>query len=696
MKGISSANTGYKMLMKKFKSLKLTVKIGILLFIVLGIGLSLVWFFARINALHAMKSVSISRLQENTINRNRIIQDYIKSAEIFLKGCSSEKDIVEALKNPTDENIKKARTSINLFASTNENLENIYIANAESMVYTGMLEGLEGRVLRKGEDLTSLLNQLKPSEVYNTGVIPSKATNLQVLSMYYPIYDEQSKLVGFVGMALHATELLDTIKSLNMVGLNNCRFELINMKNNTFISASDNTQNGLEVQDADLKDLMLYVQKNQDSTELYREYKNTTTGKTETAVCQYISDRDWLFIAIADNNELYAGTRKLLNGLTIICIFVDILCILAVVVILRQISKGLKGVSQVLTSVSELNLIQDKALQPYQGLKNEMGVIAEATLKLTKTIRSVVSDLITDSQQLSSSASELDTTFNKSVEVIEQLGNAIHEIAGTAGNQAEETQKASGNIIEIGNMIETIVHKVDELEQHATALRDAGTIGESTFRQLQDINKATESSVATIYEQTNMTNESVLKIQKAVSFITQIAEETNLLSLNASIEAAHAGDVGKGFAVVASEIKKLAEQSNEAAQEIEKVINNLMQESAKAVKAVDEAKTNIVQQSEQVNNTLAIFHDMKDKVDLSLEQINSVKEQTDHMHTARVEVIDIVNSLSAIAEENAASAQETSASLTEVNNIMSSVKVASEQVAQVSEKIESGAKVFNI
>ena len=142
----------------------------------------------------------------------------------------------------------------------------------------------------------------------------------------------------------------------------------------------------------------------------------------------------------------------------------------------------------------------------------------------------------------------------------------------------------------MGDMIEKNNSQIENLNVNAEEMTKAGDSAIDTLKELETINGKTKNAIDVIYEQTNTTNESAMKIREAINLITDIAEETNLLSLNASIEAARAGEQGRGFAVVAGQIQKLAEQSNESARKIEAIVASLIEDSDKAVETMNEVR----------------------------------------------------------------------------------------------------------
>lgn len=252
-------------------------------------------------------------------------------------------------------------------------------------------------------------------------------------------------------------------------------------------------------------------------------------------------------------------------------------------------------------------------------------------------------------------SNELDSNAALTSSTVGNVEIAVSEIASGATSQAEETQKATDNIVDMGNMIQYTNSEVENLTSTANLMKQSSDKASSTLQELDNINKRAIESIDIIYEQTNTTNASAMKIQEATTLISSIAEETNLLSLNASIEAARAGEAGRGFAVVASQIQKLAEQSNDSARQIEEIIHTLIMDSQKAVETMNEVREIMQQQNDNVSKTGAVFSQVREGISESLSGSQRNRRQDSALDDARSNVVDVVQSLTAIAEENAAS-----------------------------------------
>jgi methyl-accepting chemotaxis protein len=248
--------------------------------------------------------------------------------------------------------------------------------------------------------------------------------------------------------------------------------------------------------------------------------------------------------------------------------------------------------------------------------------------------------------------------------------------------------------MQMGDMIEATTSEINHLNQSANAIKERGEEAADALQQLEEINEKTKDSIGVIYDQTNVTNESVQRIKDAITLITDIAEETTLLSLNASIEAARAGEQGRGFAVVASQIQKLAEQSNESAQKIETIIMSLIADSDKTVETMSELKKIMEVQSNNVGETNHQVRDLLSEVESAIDAIHSVSKKNREINEARKTIVDAVQNLSSIAEDNAANTEQTAASVSEINEVTQNIAECAGQLKELAGQMDRGMEMF--
>lgn len=396
------------------------------------------------------------------------------------------------------------------------------------------------------------------------------------------------------------------------------------------------------------------------------------------------------FTILACSGLIGETSKGMMIGVTIaiVVVFAILLTILTTVLM-----KALKKAAHALEKMAEGNLdieINSVLLKR----KDEIGLISKDMQKLQTQLKTIVISMQGLSQELDQTADYLVQKAELTAEHMSQVDKAVEEIAEGAGSQAEETQNATENVILMGNMIEENTDDIEQLNKNARSVKVRGQVAIDALQTLRATNEKTKASIDVIYEQTNVTNESAQKIKEATSLITDIAEETNLLSLNASIEAARAGEQGRGFAVVAAQIQKLAEQSNESAQQIESIIVSLLEDSDKSVETMGEVREIMEQQSQNVENTNVEVTQVLEDVEMALQAIDGVAKKTGQINDARNHVVDTVQNLSAIAEENAASSEETSASVAEVGNIISDIAESARTLKSLSGKIDANVAVF--
>ena len=387
--------------------------------------------------------------------------------------------------------------------------------------------------------------------------------------------------------------------------------------------------------------------------------------------------------------------QKIINLIIGIVVFVAIVCAVIVYLLVNKMVKKIDDGVDALSQLSEGKLNFDLNQTLLNG-KDEIGDICRAIEKMKSNLTDIISSIKNDSATLFKASEMLSEKTDETSSHVEQMEKAVGEIAVGAGSQAEETQDATENIIVMGNMIEETVEELSSLSRTAKSTKERGEATLEALRELQSTNVRTSESIDIIYEQTNVTNESAQKIKEATALITNIAEETNLLSLNASIEAARAGEQGRGFAVVAGQIQKLAEQSNESAKQIESIILSLIEDSNKAVKTMNEVKEIMEQQSENVVNTNTQVNNLLQDVEESLTGIEKVVVKTNKINEARSSVVDTVQNLSAIAQENAASSQETSASVTEISGIIVGIADNATDLKGISNRLEDSMSMFEM
>lgn len=328
--------------------------------------------------------------------------------------------------------------------------------------------------------------------------------------------------------------------------------------------------------------------------------------------------------------------------------------------------------------------------------KDEIGVLADHANMVIGQLKDVIGQFGNTSDVIEEATVRLDKMAEQTSTASEDVARSMGDMANGATAQASETQAVSDAIGRIGEGIEETSNAVAKLIVNADQMKAAGQEGVDSVGELKTISEKVKAQIAVIYDQTNTTNESAQEIHKATELISSIASETNLLALNASIEAARAGESGRGFAVVAEQIKNLAEQSNQSAKTIEGIINNLLADTEQAVKTMNTVDAIIGFQADKVEMTKRVFDKVNNGLIVTMEGVESIARSTKTLDEAKGRVIMSVESLSAIAEENAASTQETAASAEELTATIGEIKNATSRLNQVADNLTTQTNRFQI
>lgn len=462
----------------------------------------------------------------------------------------------------------------------------------------------------------------------------------------------------------------------------------------TMVAHPDGTKVGQKVENTVVSAVVTRMQKGEDVAPFVTEYDYR--GDVMYAAVHPDLASGFVLVVTAPKEEVMAGinklrSRSLLTNAASVILFTAIGFGLIYFVI-----RPLREITKQTNRMIDLDFTADEKLRKMMKRKDEIGSIAEAIDALQEHLHEVVENIQMQSDDLYTASETMSGQISEASEVVEQVSTAVHEIADSASSQAEDTQSATEQVVIMGNAVEKTNKEIESLYHSTGVVKASGDEAVQTLAELTKINQSAKEAIDIIYQQTNTTNESVRKIHEATALITDIAEETNLLSLNASIEAARAGEAGRGFAVVAAQIQKLAEQSNASANQIEKIINLLAENSEKAVGTMQEVMGIMQKQAENVGKTEKIVLDVREKIDQSIEGVSVIAESTGHIDKTRQAVIDLVQNLSAIAEENAANTQETSASVTEVSATMSSIAENTAQLKDIAKQLEKSMRKFKL
>ena len=402
-----------------------------------------------------------------------------------------------------------------------------------------------------------------------------------------------------------------------------------------------------------------------------------------------------MIFAGAEKKPTYDSIMRILNTIVAIVIIAMVICILVVQQCTASITRSLRRSIQSVQEVSTGNLhaeIDKKAL----SRSDEIGDLSRAVQTLQTELLKIIGGIKESTSLLVDSSDMLEQTSHETYTSISEMQSTVATITDGATQQAADAQSASANVQYMGNLITETGLAADELNESTDTMKEASDKASVTIDELKEISKEVQDAISTIAEQTNQTNVSAQSIQSASQFISEIAAQTNLLSLNASIEAARAGDAGRGFAVVATEIQKLAEQSNTASGNIAQIVNTLIANSETVVDTMERTRTVIDQQNHYIENTSAAVSGVIAELDASVERIRSIEHKTTELEKARNEIITIIETLSDIAQQNADGTSQTNTAMTEMANSFRSIEDSTENLRNTADMLAQNISNFQL
>ena len=342
------------------------------------------------------------------------------------------------------------------------------------------------------------------------------------------------------------------------------------------------------------------------------------------------------------------------------------------------------------------DLRENNALEEVFHRTDEIGEMSRALHKLQSQVSNMMQQIVESSQQVAASCQQLTNSSEQSAEVSGSVADSIVNVAGACSEQFTEVENASTNIESLSESMERFKKTIEHAGQVVADAKNQANGGEQAVtgavRQMELIEHSVSQSAQVIEELGNESD----KIGAIVDAISQIAEQTNLLALNAAIEAARAGEHGRGFAVVADEVRKLAEQSSSSAGEISSLIGSIQDKARNAVAVMQDGVAQVQNGVGAVNGAGSSFKDIAEMVEQVAGETTEMEHTVAGLAKNASTIAEAINKISEMSRNVASEAETVSAATEQQTATMNEIASASRRLTEMAEGMEASVKQFKI
>ena len=447
---------------------------------------------------------------------------------------------------------------------------------------------------------------------------------------------------------------------------------------------------GQPVENAVIKGVVQQLQdgKKPGTTVVEYDFNGTTKYSAYT-----ILNNENILVLTADESEAVAGITTVTGVAVGIIAIVVLIAIIISFIMGRRLMRPLVKVSTIIEDVANGNIEADFSV--VKESNDEIGLIIEKMKELTQSLGSIVGKIRNSSDTMSSNSYELNDTSSQTLAANNEISKAVEDVAEGSTGMAASISKINENLLEMSNETKDINASVDEIKNQTVAVQDSSKIMNDKIKSMQDSSHKMDEGISAISKRIETVNTTVDKVSNIVSVIEEISSETNLLSLNASIEAARAGDAGKGFAVVAQEIRVLSDNTNTELENIKQIISSLVEECRYCVQASGTIVEDNAKQKEEIKAVLDEFGSLDEQIQKTAEKADEIEELVTAMIELNDDITKSSNSLTDVSAANAAATEEMNANIEELNAMMHGVSEMAEHMNNESDGLKEALSFFN-
>jgi len=516
-------------------------------------------------------------------------------------------------------------------------------------------------------------------------------TKVEVLmtSVVTPII-VNGKFVGITGIDI---TLDDLQKKISKIKPYETGYACLISNNGVYVANVDSKQVGKDIGDSDsMKQAKAAIKAGQVYTmteyandeEFYKVFVPVTFSKIGTP---------WSFVVAIPMSKVMAGCHVIRNWAILIGL---VLILISCGIFGWVLGKRLEPLAVVTARMQEMATGNFNVKELKVVSNDEIGQLGLAANAMAKNLRGMIKQVTQSAEQLAMSSEQLATSADQSAQANTQVAQSIVEVASGANEQSTAANKAVTVVKEMSNGIQQAAKNAGNAErvagQTSQAAKDGGSSVGKAINQMASIEKSSQyvaDAIGTLDKRSQ-------EIGQIVDTISNIAGQTNLLALNAAIEAARAGEQGRGFAVVADEVRKLAEQSEEAAKKIAVLIGEITEDTAKAVAAMNNGAQEIQLGTKIVDTAGQAFGQIQQLVDKVTAEVGGISATMEQMAGGSQQIVAAVQDITQIASETATQTQTVSAATEEQTASMEEIASFSQNLSRLALELNTAISKFKV